>query len=426
MKRRVAITGIGVVTPFGCDLSSFWRALADGRSAITRIESVEGLDEPAGRSIIGAGVTHFSAREHIDLKSLRLMSPAVAFGVAAAHLAAADSGLEFGALDPTRLGVFVGSRGHSSDRKDLMPGVRRAMNDGTFCLDTFGAEGLPLVHPMWLLKGLANNVLYFVSLKYNAQGMNNNISMGGVAATMAIGEAFRAIQRGFVDVAFAGGYDSALDVDRVQMFRASGLVSTSADPANASRPFDSRRDGFVPAEGAGFWVLESFESAVGRGAHLHGEVLGYGSAAAPHQVTTLGPSARGFAGALSTALADAGGGRPDAVFAFGLATRSSDIEETRGLRTVFGGDAGSVPVPALKSMFGNTVAASGAIEAAAAVLALSKRLLPPTINLTDPDPACDLDYVAGSRARSLPLRSVAINNANLAGAHAALILGRAE
>lgn len=426
MKRRVAITGMGVVTPFGCDRLSFWRALADGRSAITRIDSVDGLDEPACGSVVGAPVRDFGAREHIDAKSLRLMSPAVAFGVAAAQLAAADSRLTFDTIDPTRLGAFVGSRGHSSDRQDLIPGVRRAMNDDGFCLDKFGIEGLPLVHPMWLLKGLANSVLYFVSLKYNAQGMNNNISTGGVAATMAIGEAFRAIQRGSIDIAFAGGYDSALDADRVQMFRASGLATATTDPATASRPFDAHRDGFVLAEGAGFLILESFELAIARGAHMYAELLGYGSATAPHSIATLGPSAAGFASALCAALGDAGGCRPDAVFAFGLATRLSDIEETRGLRAVFGVEAGSIPAPALKSMFGNTLAASGAIEASAALLALSERLLPPTINLRDPDPECDLDYVAGTSARSLPLRSIAINNANLGGAHAALILGRAE
>src|ERR1700730_1730568 len=132
-----------------------------------------------------------------------------------------------------------------------MPAVRRATADGTFHLDAFGSEGLPLVHPMWLLKGLANNVLYFVSVKYNAQGMNNNISMGGVAGTMAVGEALRTIQRGAVDVAFAGGYDSGLDADRAEMFGVSGLVTRSTDPAAAGRPFGRPRGRSVPADGGG-------------------------------------------------------------------------------------------------------------------------------------------------------------------------------
>jgi 3-oxoacyl-[acyl-carrier-protein] synthase II len=421
MIRRVAITGIGVVTPFGCDVEGFWQALKAGRSGAQRIEAIDGYE---GRAVIGAPVTGFSARAHVDPKALRLMAPAVAFGVAAAQLAAVDSGLRFEALDPIRTGAFVGSRGHSSDRQDLMTAVRRASDDGTFRLDRFGAAGLPLVHPMWLLKGLANNVLYFVSLKYNAQGMNNNISMGGVAGTMAIGEAFHTIQRGYIDVALAGAYDSALDIDRVEMFGVSGLVTRSLDPDRASRPFDRRRDGFVPSEGASFFVLETLEAAQNRGARIYGEVLGYGSATAAVSRASLGPSRLGFAGALTAALADAGGVAPDAILTHGLATPASDVEETAGLKALFGADARRIPAPAPKSMIGNTFAASGAIEAAAALLALRDDLIPPTLNLTEPDEACDLDYVAGSEARPARLRTIALNNANLAGAHAALVFGR--
>lgn len=422
-RRRVVVTGVGVVTPFGCGLRSFWQQLVEGRSAVTLIDRIDGLE---ASSVVGAPVRDFSPADHIDPKSRRLMTPAVAFGVAAAQLAVADSGLALDGIDPARLGAFVGSRGHSSDRHDLMPGVLRAAAGGSFRLDTFGAEGLPLVNPMWLLKGLANNVLYFVSLGNNAQGMNNNISMGGVGATMAIGEAMRTIQRGHIDVAIAGGYDSMLDADRVEMFGRSGLVTRCSDPAQASRPFDRRRDGFVPAEGAAFFVLEARRSALHRGAHLYGEVLGYGCATVPGCPPGLGPSERGFSGALSAALADAGLACPDAIFTFGLATRSSDAEETRALKAVFGADAKNIPAPALKSMIGNALAASGAIEAAAAVMALNEGLIPPTVNLTQPDAACDLDYVAGACARSLPLRTVGLNNANLGGAHAALVLGRAE
>jgi 3-oxoacyl-[acyl-carrier-protein] synthase II len=423
MRRRVVITGIGLVTPFGCDAPSFWRALADGQSGVALIDPI---DELEGGPLVGAPVKDFRPGAHIDPKSLRLMSPAVAFGVAAAQLAAADSGLAFDRLDPHRLGAFVGSRGHSSERQELMPALGHATVDGTFRLDKFGAEGLSLVHPMWLLKGLANNVLYFVSLKYNVQGMNNNISMGGVAGTMAIGEAFRTIQHGYLDVAIAGGYDSALDVDRIEMFRLSGLVTRSTDPATASRPFDRRRDGFVLGEGAGFVVLEARDSAIDRGAQVYCDVLGYGCATAPAVPAGLGPSAGGFAGALADALADAGIVRPDVIFTLGLGTPSTDIEETLGLSTLFGADAKSIPAPAPKSMLGNTFAASGGIETAAAVLALRKGLVPPTINLTEPDPACDLDYVCGALARPLRFRTVGLNNANLAGAHSALVLGRAE
>jgi 3-oxoacyl-[acyl-carrier-protein] synthase II len=304
-----------------------------------------------------------------------------------------------------------------------MPAVQRASNGSAFSLAKFGSEGLPLVHPMWLLKGLANNVLYFVSLKYNAQGMNNNISMGGVAGTMAIGEAFHTLQRGYIDVAIAGGYDSALDMDRIEMFASSNLVSASHDAASASRPFDRRRDGFVRGEGAAFLILEALDAAEARGARIYGELLGYGSASAG-TAGAAGPRASGFARALTVALADAGVTLPDAVFAHGLATASSDAEETRGLKAALGKAAHGIPMPAIKSMFGNSFAGSGSIEAVAALLAVRDGMLPPTINLAEPDPECDLDYVAGTAARPMDLRFVSLNNANLCGAHAALVIGR--
>ena len=418
MKRRVALTGVGVVTPFGTDLGDLWRALASGRSGIRLIETARG-------SIVGAAVAGFSPRDHVEPKLLRLMSPAVTFGVAAATLAAVDSGVSGRDADPSRLGVFVGSRGHSSDREDLMPGIHAATAAGEFSLNAFGARGLPLVNPMWLLKGLANNVLYFVSLKYNAQGANNNISMGAAGGAMAVGEAFRAIQQGAVDVAFAGGYDSALDLDRLEMFGRSGLVSSADDPTAASLPFDRRRDGFVPGEGAAFVVLEPLDAARRRGAKLYAEVIGYGAATAGPAVA-IGASRRGVAGALSRALADASLTTTDAVFAHGLATRCDDVEETEGLKAALGSRSQAIPAPALTSMLGNTFAAGGVIATAVASRALSEGALPPTINLSEPDPACDLDYVAGAAARPVAMQTVAVHCANFAGAHASLILGRAE
>jgi 3-oxoacyl-[acyl-carrier-protein] synthase II len=422
MKRRIVVTGIGLVSPFGSNVDGFARALQRGASAVRVIERIEGFRRA---NVPGAPVQDFAPRDHIDAKSLRLMSPSVAFGVAAAQLAAADSGLAFEHIDPVRLGAFVGSRGHSSDRQDLLPAVERATDAGVFSLTAFGAEGLPLVHPMWLLKGLANNVLYFLSLKFDAQGMNNNISMGGVASTMAIGEAFHTLQRGYLDVALAGGYDSVLDLDRLEMFETSDVISRATDVERAGRPFDRRRDGFVPSEGAAFLVLEGLESAHARGAKVYGEILGYGSSG-PAASMALGPHSCGFSGALAAALADAGGVAPDAIFAHGLATPASDVQETRALKTVFGTSASRIPAPAVKSMLGNSFAASGAIESVAALVSLRDGLLPPTVRLTEPDDECDLDYVAGATARAMPLSVVALSNANLGGAHAALVLSRAE
>jgi 3-oxoacyl-[acyl-carrier-protein] synthase II len=416
--RRVAVTGVGLVSALGSDPTAYWQALAAGRSGVIRTP-VDGLP---GEEVIGAPVTGFAPRDHIDAKSLRLMAPAVAFGVAGAQLAMTDSTFAPASVAPDRFGVFMGSRGHSSDRQDLMAAVRRASQDGPFSLATFGTAGLPLVHPMWLLKGLANNVLYFVSLKYNAQGMNNNISMGGVGATMAIGEAFQAVQRGYLDAALGGGYDSGLDLDRVEMFRVSKLLTQETDPHQAGRPFDRRRDGFVAGEGAAFVMLEPLEAAQARGARIYGEVLGYGSATAPHSAAGLGPSAKGFTLSSSAALAEAGV-MPDAVFTHGLATVDSDAGETAALKQILGARARTTPAPAIKSMLGNTFAASGGLEVIAALGALEHGRLPPTIHLSDPDPACDLDYVPGT-GRAATLSTILLPNANLGGAHAALVLGK--
>jgi 3-oxoacyl-[acyl-carrier-protein] synthase II len=417
--RRVVITGIGLVSAFGCDVETAWQALCAGQSATVALDAIDGKRFDG---LIGAPVSHFSPREYIDPKWLRLMTPAVVFGVAAAELAARDSGLDFTSLDPVRLGAFVGSRGHSSDRQDLLAGVHLATENGHLRLDRYGTEGLPRVHPMWLLKGLANNVLYFVSLKYNAQGMNNNVSMGGVAATIAIGEAFDAIRHGAVDVAFAGGYDSCLDFDRVEMFTRSGLLALGDGAARASQPFSATRRGFVPGEGAAMLVMESLEAATSRGARIYGEVHGYGSATG--RSSSVRPSAEGFARALETAMTDAAGITPDAVLTHGLATPAVDVEETLGLTRAFGASAPAIPAPALTSMIGYTFAASGAIQTVAALLALRDGLLPPTINLLERDLACNLDYVEGTEARLLPLDTVAVSTANFAGAHAALLVGR--
>jgi 3-oxoacyl-[acyl-carrier-protein] synthase II len=420
-RRRVVITGIGLVTPFGTDRATIWQAVTAGRSAVTLLHDIDGI---IPGPVLGAPVRAFEAEAFIDTKSLRLMVPSVAFGVAAAKMAGADSGLAFDRLDRTRLGVFVGSRGHGTDRRDLSAAVRAASDGAELDLTSFARDGLALVHPMWLLKGLANNVLYFVSLEFGAQGMNNNLSLGGVAATTAIGEASRAIERGHLNVALAGGYDTGLNADRVEMFALSGLMTSSTDAVNICGPFDRARDGFIASEGAGFLVLEAHEAAIERGARIYGEVLGYGCCTAPAQTDTLGPSAEGFAGALRAALDDAGLDRPDAVFVHGLATPESDRAETAALYSVFAQQAPAIPAPALKSIVGNSAAASGTIEAALALMALEHGVLPPTINLHELDPGSELDHVAGYGAREHPMRTVAVANASLAGHHAVLVLGR--
>jgi 3-oxoacyl-[acyl-carrier-protein] synthase II len=225
-------------------------------------------------------------------------------------------------------------------------------------------------------------------------------------------------------MAFAGGYDSCLDADRVEMFASAGLFASSDDPRRASQPFSATRTGLVPGEGAAMLVMESLDLARARGARIYGEMLGYGNATGRSSPAATRASAEGFARALDAAMTDASGVLPDAVFAHGFATGEIDEEETRGLKHAFGAAAETIAAPALTSMIGYTFAASGALQTAMALLALRDGRLPPTINLVAPDPACDLDYVAGTEARPATLNAVAVSTANLAGAHAALLIGK--
>src|SRR6185312_2079490 len=255
-RRAVAITGVGLVSPLGQSTEQLWQSL---RAGVSGIGDVPHLPLDAYRTRIGGAVRNFQPRQYIsDPKSLKLMTRPVRLGVAAVELAARDAGLEnSAALDPARIACFVGSPGHAGDRDELLRGLDLSYTDQGLDLGKFGAEGIATINPLWLLKSLANLVLYFVSLKLGAQGPNANICMSGAGGSMALGEAFHAIRYGRADVAVAGGYESLLDEERLESFEPSGLLYLGNGAAQAaSRPFDRDRAGFVAAEGGAFLVLE--------------------------------------------------------------------------------------------------------------------------------------------------------------------------
>jgi 3-oxoacyl-[acyl-carrier-protein] synthase II len=420
----VVVTGIGLTTSLGSDRSSFWERLSRGRSAVTWVQDTDGAREAGRDGLLAAPVADFSPDRRLDQKSRRLMTRAVMFAVAAADAAVQDAGISTPASDPGRVGLFIGSPGQGTSAEELLPAIQKASDQGGFDLGRFGAEGISHIVPTWLLKGLPNSGMYYLSLRTNATGMNNNVSLGGVGATVAIGEAFESIRRGCIDVAIAGGYDSMLDAGRTAMYLASGMVTSARAVESYRGPFDRGRDGFVLGEGAGFLVLQSSDSALASNVRVYCEVLGYACATAPGPVSRMGPSEAGFTRALGSALESARIKRPDAVFAHGLGTKASDVAEARALEALFGHHARAIPVPSLKGTTGHTFAASGGIEAAAAILSLGYGSIPPTTHLRESDPACDLDYVPGSESRPARLESVLLSNANLAGAHAALVFGR--
>lgn len=431
--RRVVITGVGLVSPLGNSPEEFWANLRSGTSGIGDIPHLP-LD--AYRTRIGGAVRDFQPRKYIsDPKSLKLMTRPVRLGVAALELAVRDAGLigadqlataALSALAPERIGSFVGSPGHAGDRDELLRAIDLSYTDG-LDLKAFGAHGIGTINPLWLLKSLANLVLYFVSLRLGAQGPNANICMSGAGGSMAVGEAFHSIRYGRCDLAVAGGYESLLDEERLESFETSGLLYLGDGTAGAaSRPFDRDRAGFIAAEGGAFLVLEEAERARQRGAKIYGEVSGYGSASSglggrPNE------SADAFAGAMAAALADARFEPWDvaAVFAQGLATPRSDRAEAQALKQMLTARAAYTPITAVKSMTGNLLAGSGPLEAIAALGCLGgDAAVPPILNCEHPDPDLGLDYVRGA-ARPGVFANILLNASGLGGTVSSLVLSQA-
>ncbi|MGH9393619.1 MAG: beta-ketoacyl-[acyl-carrier-protein] synthase family protein [Terriglobales bacterium] len=435
--KRVVVTGLGVISPLGNSAADLWLALAQGRSGITQLDHLA-LD--AYRTRVGGAVLDFQPRQFIaDAKTLKLMTRPVRLGVAAVEMAVRDgklgespAGAPPPGLDPGRIGCFVGSPGHAGDRDELLRALDLSYSAEGLDLRIFCADGIPTINPLWLLKSLANLVLYFVSMRLGAQGPNANICMSGAGGLMAVGEAFHAIRHGRADIALGGGYESLLDEERLESFEPSGLLYLgNGNAAAASRPFDRDRAGFVAAEGGAFLLLEELEHARRRGAAIHGEIRGYGCAA-----SGLGgrpnDSAEGYAGAMQAALSDARL-EPwdlDAVYAQGLALAEADRAEAQALKQVLTARAAYTPVTAIKSMTGNLLAGSGPLELIAALGALAPAgpasgLIPPILNCDHPDPDLGLDFVRG-QARPGAYRRILVNASGLGGTMASIILQQVE
>jgi 3-oxoacyl-[acyl-carrier-protein] synthase II len=403
--RRVVVTGIGVVAPNGIGRQAFWDNCVNGVSGIGPIRSFDATKHP----IRIAGEIHdFDPAPLLPpdvRKHAKLMARAARFGLGAAALAVNDCGLDFTREDPERLGVAMGTGVVPMDLGELAPMLNRACHD-----DGFDATRLPNpdgngMFPLWLLKHLPNMTAAHISLAFNCQGPNTTLVTACVAGTQAVGEGFRMIARDEADVVLAGGADSRIDPLMLLAYTALGTLSKSDRPATeSSRPFDRLRDGFVISEGAAVLVLEELERAKARGAEIFAEVTGFGSSFDAYSVTKPDPDGRGGARAIRLALNEAGVNADDIGYinAHGTSTRLNDQMETAAVKRVFGDHARRVKLSSIKSMIGHSIGAAGAIEAAALALSLKNRVLPPTINLTHPDPACDLDYVPNSAQDGRP------------------------
>jgi 3-oxoacyl-[acyl-carrier-protein] synthase II len=407
--RRVVVTGMGVISPLGVGVDAFWDGLIHGRSGVRRITRFDPTPYP---SQIAGEVPDFDAAAHLPRRDIVRTDTFIQYALVAAQAALRDSGVKIDGQND-RVGVAIGTG---------MGGVPLLLSSW----ETLRREGMPGVSAYALPGSLPNMAAGWVSMRTLARGPLHSPTTACAASTQAVGDAFRAIQRGDADVMLAGGTDSLIHPLVIAGFSSIRALSTRNDePARASRPFDKDRDGFVLAEGSGIVVLEALEPARARGARIYAEVLGYGLSADAHHPTAS--SSGGPARAMRLALADArlAPTAVDYVNAHGTSTELNDQHETEAIKTVFGDHARRLAVSSIKSMTGHLVGAAGGVEAIATALALHHGILPPTINYTTPDPACDLDYVPND-ARRVAIRVAMSNSFAFGGTNAILVLGRGE
>ena len=401
--RRVVVTGMGVVSPVGIGLETFWEALTQGVSGIGRISR---FDPAPFSSQVAGEVRGFDPLVYLLRRDVVRTDLFIQYALVAANEAIADAKLKIEGQGE-RVGVSIGTG---------MGGIPLLLA----AYDTLRQEGPEAVSPYAMPGYLPNMAAGWVSMRTGARGSIGCASTACAAGNQAIGDAFRAIQGGEADVMLAGGTDALIHPLILGCFCALRALSTNnAEPTRASRPFDKERDGFVLAEGAGILVLEELEAARAREAHIYAEVAGYGITGDAHHPTA--PSNDGPARAMALALADAGL-RPeeiDYINAHGTSTPHNDMNETRAIKQVFGAHAGGLAVSSTKSMTGHLIGAAGAVEAIATALAIERSLVPPTINYRTPDPDCDLDYVP-NRARPTELRAALSNAFAFGGTNAIL------
>ena len=405
---RVAMTGIGCVTPLGLDAPTTWKAALAGESGIDGIRAFDTEGLPVR---VAAEVKGFDPTQVVSAKDARKLERNVLLGVAAGREALTDAGLN--GYDPTRVGVIFGS---------AIGGVPGILEQA----DTLRERGPDRVSPNFLPNVLVDSVSGQLAISLGLKGPNYAVVSACATGSHAIGEAAEMIRRGGADAVLAGGTESCMVPLILAGFTAMrGLAVEDEHPPHASRPFDATRAGFVMGEGAGAVLLEPLESAEKRGARIYAEVLGYGASNDAHHMAQPEPEATGVAAMMTAALDRAGVDRERVGYinAHGTSTPQGDSAETRAIKQVFGDHAYRLAVSSTKSMMGHTFGAAGAIEAILSALALHDGVLPPTINYREPDPECDLDYVPNEARRAQV--DVALSNAmGLGGHNGCVLLGR--
>jgi 3-oxoacyl-[acyl-carrier-protein] synthase II len=411
-QRRVVITGMGAITPLGQSVEEFWENLVDGRSGVGPMT----LCDTTGYTCkISAEVKDWQPERFLDRREARRMARFSQFAVASAIQATADAALDLDAEDRTRVGVLIGNG--NGGYPNIEEAVRTIVERGGMRID-----------PLFMPKSLPNMAAAQISLQLGLKGYSNTTTTACAAATQAIGEAADIIRRGRADVILGGGAEAGISQLGLGAFAVMRAMSTrNDDPQHASRPFDLDRDGFIPAEGAATFVLESLEHAQARGARILAEVAGYAACADAYHIVVPCADGEGASRAMRWAMEDAGV-TPDAIDyinAHGTSTPLNDASETIAIKAAFGERAYQIPISSTKSMIGHALGASGALELVACVKTLESGLIHPTANLEKPDPQCDLDYVPNT-ARRADVRTVLKNSFGFGGQNACLILRRFE
>jgi len=410
MKKRVVITGLGIVSPLGLGVKANEEALFNGRTGVDLIKSFTPDDDFPVK--IAGEVKGFDPKDYIDHKDIKKMDRFIHYAMACSKMALDDSGLEINDTNAERVGVIVGVG------LGGLPAIEKYHQ-------IYNEKGAKKITPFFIPMLIANLASGHVSIQTGAKGPNSCVVTACATGTHSIGEAARLIQYGDADVMFAGGTESVITPLCVAGFNAAKALShRNDDPQGASRPFDLDRDGFVIGEGCGVLILEELEFAKKRGAPILGEIIGYSLNGDAHHITATAPGGEGAARCMNLALNNAGINKEDVdyVNAHGTST-AADATETQAIKTVFKDHAKKLPVSSTKSMTGHLLGAAGGVEAIYSLMAIKNRTLPPTINYTTPDPECDLDYVP-NQAREANIDICISNSFGFGGTNGVLIFKR--
>jgi 3-oxoacyl-[acyl-carrier-protein] synthase II len=410
--RRVAVTGLGILSPLGIGIAENWAAVSQGKSGIAPITR---FDTSQFAAKIAGEVKNFNPQDYIDPKEIKKMDTFLHYSLAAGQMVVEDSGLVIDDNNAERVGVLVGSG---------LGGLATIEKYHSILLE----KGPRKISPFFIPMLIVNLAPGHISMHFGCKGPNSSIVTACATGNHSIGAAFKIIQRGDADAMIAGGVEATITPLAVGGFCAMKALSTRNDePERASRPFEKERDGFVMAEGAGLLVMEEMETAKKRGAEILAEITGFACNADAHHITAPSPGGEGAARCMRLALKDASMNDTDLDYinAHGTSTQMNDLSETQGMKAVFKEHAKDVAISSTKSMTGHLLGAAGGVESVFSVLALKNGVIPPTINYETPDPECDLDYVP-NQARERKIKTVMSNSFGFGGTNATLIFKKFE